>query len=296
MKINLKPDNDMSTQKQKIGHVPTLILKPKAEKPASVGLLWIHGGGYITGMKEMVYMSRAVDILKRYGVTVFSPGYRLAWLHPYPAAVNDCFEVLEYMDKHRSELGFDRIMVGGESAGGGLCAAVCMMARDRGIHISFQLPLYPMLSNLDTESSRDNHGRIWNTRRNHIGWRLYLRGDAKKAVSPYASPAQQTDYRGLPPCYTFVGEGEPFCTETLQYVANLKAACIEAEVDVYPTNVHAFDMLYPEQEIAKQASERLAEKVGCLLAQDESSCQPSSQDTIANRKLLAAMSEGKEAV
>ncbi len=74
MKINLKPDNDMSTQKQKIGRVPTLILKPKAEKPASVGLLWIHGGGYITGMKEMVYMSRAVDILKRYGVTVFSPG------------------------------------------------------------------------------------------------------------------------------------------------------------------------------------------------------------------------------
>lgn len=88
MKIKLSPDSDMSVQKQKIGEVPTLILKPTAIKPARVGLLWIHGGGYITGMKEMVYMSRAVDILKRYGVTVFSPGYRLAWLHPYPAAVN----------------------------------------------------------------------------------------------------------------------------------------------------------------------------------------------------------------
>ncbi len=91
MRIRLRPDSDMSVQKQIIGRVPTLILKPKTITPVSVGLLWIHGGGYITGMKEMVYMSCAVDILKQYGVMVFSPGYRLAWLHPYPAAVNDCF-------------------------------------------------------------------------------------------------------------------------------------------------------------------------------------------------------------
>ena len=267
MRIRLRPDNDISVQKQRISGVPTLILRPEAIEPVRVGLLWIHGGGYITGMKEMVYMSRAADILKRYGVTVLSPGYRLAWLHPYPAAVNDCFAVIEYMDKHRAELGIDRIMVGGESAGGGLCAAVCMMARDRGIHVSFQLPLYPMISNLDTESSRDNHGKIWNTRRNHLGWRLYLRSDAKKAVSPYAAPAQQTDYHDLPPCYTFVSEGEPFYAETLQYVTNLKAAGVEAEADVYPTNVHAFDMLYPEQETARRASEKLLERVGFALAQ-----------------------------
>ncbi len=66
-----------------------------------------------------------------------------------------------------------------------------------------------------------------------MGWRLYLRGDAKKAVSPYASPAQQTDYRGLPPCYTFAGEGEPFYTEMLQYVVNLKAAGVDAEADSF---------------------------------------------------------------
>ncbi len=262
MRIKLKPDSDMSVQKKKIGRVPTLVLKPKAIEPSRVGLLWIHGGGYITGLKEMVYMSRAVDILKQYGVTVFSPGYRLAWLHPYPAAVNDCFQVLEYMNQRREELGFDQIMVGGESAGGGLCAAVCMMARDKGIHVDYQLPLYPMISNIDTESSRNNHGRVWNTRRNHFGWRLYLREDAKKTVSPYAAPAQQTDYRGLPPCYTFVGEGEPFYAETLQYVANLKAAGVKAEADVYPTNVHAFDMLYPEKEIAVQASRKLLEQIG----------------------------------
>ena len=151
--------------------------------------------------------------------------------------------------------------VGGESAGVGLAAAVCMMARDRGIRIDFQMPLYPMLSNLDTDSSRENHGRIWNTRRNHLGWRLYLRRAAKSAdVSPYASPARQTDYTGLPPCYTFVGNGEPFYRETLEYVEHLRAAGIEADADVYQTDVHAFDMLFPEEKISQQAITRFNER------------------------------------
>ena len=98
-----------------------------------------------------------------------------------------------------------------------------------------------------------------------MGWRLYLRGKAKEAVSPYAAPAQQTDYHNLPPCYTFVGEGEPFYAETLQYVANLKAAGVKADADVYPTNIHAFDMLYPEQEIARQACKKLLDWVGPAL-------------------------------
>ena len=70
-----------------------------------------------------------------------------------------------------------------------------------------------------------------------------MRKDAKKAVSPYASPASQTDYSNLPPCYTFVGDGEPFYAETLAYVEKPKAAGVEAEVDVYPTDMHAFDIL-----------------------------------------------------
>ena len=128
-----------------------------------------------------------------------------------------------------------------------------MMARDRGIHIAYQMPLYPMINNFDTESSSDNHGRIWNTRRNHIGWSLYLRDKAGKRVSPYAAPAGQTDYRNLPPCYTFVGDREPFYAETLDYVRNLRSAGVEADVDVYHTDIHAFDMLYPKIEPGRKA-------------------------------------------
>jgi acetyl esterase/lipase len=260
MKIKLRPDNEIQVQKVRLGRVPTLILRPAERTPIPVAVLWIHGGGYVAGMKEMVYMSRAAEIVKHFGVTVISPGYRLAWQKPYPAAVNDCYSVLSYMDKNRIQLGFDRIMVGGESAGGGLCAAVCMMARDRGIHIAFQMPLYPMISNIDTESSKDNHGRIWNTRRNHIGWRMYLRKHAKEMVSPYAAASRQTDYSGLPPCYTFVGDGEPFYSETLRYAVDLKNAGVDAVVDVYHTDMHAFDMLNPDKEPGITAIKRFEER------------------------------------
>ena len=265
MGFKLWPDDDVKVQKLRIGKIPTLVLRPAKIAEIPVVVLWIHGGGYILGMKEMVYMSRAVDLVKNYGVTVFSPGYRLAWQKPYPAAVSDCYKVLRYINRCRGghtddqaaeslgNLKFDKVVVGGESAGGGLAAAICMMARDRGIHVDYQMPLYPMISNIDTDSSRNNHGKIWNTRRNHFGWRLYLRSEARKTVSPYAAPAQQNDYTGLPPCYTFVGRGEPFYRETLDYVSALKAAGVEAEVDVYPSNVHAFDMLRPEDAISKEA-------------------------------------------
>ena len=123
MKIQLRPDDDIRVEKKKIGKVRVLILRAAKTPRIPVGVLWIHGGGYMTGMKEMVYMSRAMVLVKRFGVTVFSPGYRLSWQKPYPAAVNDCFSVLSYMEENREKLGFERIMVGGESAGGGLCAA-----------------------------------------------------------------------------------------------------------------------------------------------------------------------------
>ena len=250
MKINLKPDKDVSVQKTRIGRVPTLILRPATRPSIPVSILWIHGGGYILGMKEMVYMTRGVDLVKKYGVTVYSPGYRLAWQKPYPAAVDDCFATLKYMSDHQEKE--ETLMVGGESAGGGLAVAVCMMARDRGIKVAYQMPLYPMISNIDTESSKDNHGKVWNTRRNHIGWGLYLRKDAKKQVSPYAAPAWQTDYSNLPPCYTFVGDGEPFFCETVEYVEKLKNAGVEAEVDVYHTDVHAFD-IFSEKSYSDEA-------------------------------------------
>ena len=254
--IGFTHDRKIITEKIKIGKIPALVIRPAKRISNAPGILWIHGGGYMLGMKEMVYMSRAFDLVRKYGAVVISPGYRLAVRAPYPAALKDCYRALLYMKAHSEELGIDnsQIMVGGESAGGGLCAALCMLARDRKtVNVAFQMPLYPMIDNFDTESSYDNHGKVWNTRRNHLGWRFYLRNKSKQKVSPYASPARQIDYKGLPPAYTFVGDGEAFYEETRTYINQLKKAGVEASIDVYHTDIHAFDMLRPRLPESQEA-------------------------------------------
>ena len=199
--------------------VSALVLSPKSPRQDAPGVLWIHGGGYLTGMKEMVFMTRAVDLVERFGAVVVCPDYRLSLQAPYPAALDDCHAALLWLRDHTAELGVNpaQLMVGGESAGGGLCAALSLLARDRGdVRIAYQMPLYPMIDDRDTASSRDNHNKVWNTRRNHMAWGLYLRGLGKGCEVPaYAAPARATDLFSLPPAYTFVSTGEPFYAETM---------------------------------------------------------------------------------
>ena len=240
------------------GSMKLLILRPKEPAPESgrPGVLWIHGGGYITGMAGMVYMSRALNLVRRYGAVVVSPEYRLAGQAPYPAALLDCHSALVYLKEHAGELGVrsDQLMVGGESAGGGLAAALCLYERDKGgVRIAFQMPLYPMLDNEDTETSRDNHAPVWNTRRNHAAWARYLRG-VDGAVPAYAAPARAENCAGLPPAYTFVSTAEPFYAETLAYVQRLRDAGVEASADVYAGLFHAFDMLTPFLPVSRRAA------------------------------------------
>ena len=243
--------------KTKNGKMKLLVFRPKNRDKKVPGVLWLHGGGYLTGMPEMANFSRAMDIVKS-GAVVVAPSYTLSWKKPYPSALKDCYAALLYLKKHAAELGVrsDQIFVGGQSAGGGLTAALCMYARDRGkVNIAYQMPLYPMLDSEDTESSENNYGLVWNTWRNHAAWKIYLRKMyGTKKVSSYASPSRQTDYSNLPPAYTFVCEGEPFYCETLTYVDNLKKAGIPAFVDVYKGNVHAFDMMMPWTKQSKEAS------------------------------------------
>lgn len=240
--------------------IKMLIFRPtvsKKEPEKTSGILWIHGGGYATGMAVMAYFSRPLALVKKYGAVVVCVNYRLSLEAPYPAALEDCHSALCWLKNHSQELGINdsQIMVGGESAGGGLTAALCMYARDKGtVNIAYQMPLYPMLDDRDTDSSRDNHAPVWNTKRNHAAWKLYLKELAE--IPPYAAPDRQADYRDLPPAYTFVGDIEPFYCETLTYIENLRAAGVEAKVDVYPRWFHAYDMFFPFMPMAKLAVSR----------------------------------------
>ena len=247
------------------------MFRPAGEPPEkSPGVLWIHGGGYQSGSSRDVYVTRALSLTVKFGAVVVSPDYRLSRKHPYPAGLHDCYAALLYMKEHAEELGIrdDQIMVGGESAGGGMAAALCMLAKDIGsVNIAFQMPLYPMLDDRDTETSRDNHAPNWNTKRNHKAWKRYLR-DAwgTDLVSPYAAPARREDVSGLPPCYTYVGAIEPFCRETVDYVERLKQAGIEAEADVYPDWFHAYDLIFPMKKVSREAIGKFEQHFAYALA------------------------------
>ena len=229
------------------GGMSAILMRPEKQDGPVPGILWFHGGGYVTGMAAMAYYTAGRKLAKHYGAVLLAPNYRLAVKAPYPAAFEDCCAALEYLYAHAEELGVDRnrIIVGGESAGGGLAAAVCIYARDMGeIPVSLQLPLYPMLDCRDTETSRHSHSHGWGTRRNHWSWRKYLREQyGTDDVPSYASPSRETDYAGLPPCYTYVEDNEPFYAETLAYVKNLQEAGVEAHADVFPGNIHGFDTM-----------------------------------------------------
>jgi len=109
-----------------------------------------------------------------------------------------------------------------------------------------------MLDDRDTESSRDNHAPVWNTKRNHAAWKMYLKGITGQPPA-YAAPARADDLKGMPPCYTFVAEEEPFYCETMDYVKRLRNAKIPAKVDVYQAGCHAFDMMRPWKKESKAA-------------------------------------------
>ena len=224
----------------------------KPEKTSDLGVLWIHSGGYVTGMPEILDLSMAGKIVKQ--ALVISPEYRLADRHPYPAALDDCYLTLEWMVGHATSLGIraDKIFVGGESAGGGLTAALCLLACDRGeINIACQMPLYPMLTNEVTDSQKDNNAPVWSEKQNKAAWSLYL--DGVKDVSKYAVPLKETDFSGLPPAITFAGTIEPFYDETKEYVRKLREAGVPAAFREFEGCYHAFEMMVPHSKEAKAA-------------------------------------------
>lgn len=225
-----------------------LVVTPPVLRPDAPSVLWIHGGGYAQGTPdaELSTMKSLVDLT---GCIVVSPDYRLSGQAPYPAALDDCYSALLWLRDNTERLGGrpDQIIVAGASAGGGLTAALTLLARDRGeVRIAFQCPLYPMLDDRETESSRDNDAPVWDQVTNRNAWSLYLEGlDGTSEVPPYAAPARATDLVGLPPTITFVGGIEAFRDETIAYVERLRTAGVPTEFRLVPGAWHAFDGFTP---------------------------------------------------
>lgn len=221
------------------------------------GVLWLHGGGYSMGIPELDERTYE-SLIDTKPCVIIAPDYQRSVDAPYPAALDDSYLALKWLKENAKSLGCrsDQLMVGGNSAGGGLAAALTMLARDKQeITIAYQMPLYPMLDDrMQTDSAKDNHAPVWNSRANRIAWDLYL-GEGKDSpeIPAYAAPARAEDYKGLPPTATYVGDIEPFYHETLEYVDHLKAAGIPVALKIFSGAYHGFSQVKPDAPISQEA-------------------------------------------
>lgn len=209
------------------------------------GVLSIHGGGMILGTR-FFSTPELIEYAERFGAVGVSVEYRLAPEHPGPAQARDCYAALVWMAEHTDELGIDpeRIVVAGISAGGGLTAAVALMARDRGgPAIAGQLISGPMLDERNsTISARQYDGfGAWDRNNNETAWNAVCGGArGSDRVSPYASPSRAADLAGLPPAFIDAGAAETFRDEAVDYASRIWAAGGQAELHIWAGGHHGF--------------------------------------------------------
>ncbi len=229
----------------------------------------IHGGGLVLGSYEMddARFDRWCPLFGCVGVSV---EYRLAPETPYPGALDDCYRGLAWTLDNHAELGIDPDFVGvaGVSAGGGLAAALALLARDRGeIPLRFQLLECPMLDDRQiTPSSRLEGLLIWNRDSNAFGWKSYLGGlHGTDDVPVYAAAARAVDLAGLPPAYVSVGAVDGFRDEDVDYATRLNQAGVATELHVYPGAPHGVG-LFAGTDIANRYQRDIEDWVGRQLA------------------------------
>lgn len=229
--------------------VSVVVITPKAPVPARPAILHMHGGGYVIGSAQL-YQPQLARLSAELGAVIVSVNYRLAPETVFPGAIDDCYAALSWLSAEADALRVDRarIVVSGESAGGGLAASLAILARDRNeIPLCGQILTFPMIDD------RTGSGRavgpfqgefIWTAAANRMGWEALL-GHAPGAdgVSPHAAASRCEDLAGLPPAFIAVGDLDLFLEENLDYARRLARAGAQIEVRVYPGAIHGFMLM-----------------------------------------------------
>lgn len=239
------------------------IYTPTSTDGPRPGLVYIHGGGFVSGDIDMTD-STCLTYADTLGIVVVSVDYRLAPETPFPGPVEDCYAALAWTVNKATELGVDpaRIGVAGSSAGGGLAAGTVLMARDRGgPAIIFQRLGIPELDDrLATESMREYVDTpLWNSPKAAFSWDCYL-GEGKRGtadVSPYAAPARATDLSRLPPTAVTVCQFDPLRDEGMEYARRLSQANVPTELRGYAGTFHGSSMISDAAVTRRMAADEL---------------------------------------
>lgn len=214
----------------------------QATAPAAI--YSVHGGGFIAGDLDTEHALN-VNLAVELGVVVVAVDYRLAPESPFPGPLEDCYAGLRWVAENAQELGVDprRIAIQGVSAGGGLCAALALLARDRGgPHIAFQFLAVPELDDRLTTQSMTafTDTPMWNRPKAIASWDHYLGPGlaGTDAVSVYAAPARATDLTVLPSAYVSAMHFDPLRDEGIAYALAFLASGVTVELHLFPGTFH----------------------------------------------------------
>lgn len=221
-------------------------------------IIHFHGGGYFLLSAEMC-LPAIIHAVSETGVQIFSIDYRLAPENSYPVPFDDCWAALQWVYANAKDLNIDtaRIAVMGESAGGGLAAAMTLKARDTNLSPSLakQILVYPML---DDRTTNNHAGELamWNEADNITGWTAYVGADrGTDKVDVYAAPARVDSVEGLPPLYLDSAQLDMFVHEDIEYARRFVAANIPVDLHIYSGLPHGFEAFSMGTSVTKKAYE-----------------------------------------
>lgn len=231
------------------------IYEPEDIKEALPCLIYLHGGAFV--LKSAAFHKQLIcEYALRTPCKVVFVDYRLAPKYAFPVGVEDCFAAFDWVCQNAAAIGIDssKIAVGGDSAGGALAAAVCLMARDRKApKISFQMLIYPVTDARQiTESVKEfTDTPLWNGKQNQKMWQLYL-GHGVHSNKEYASPMEATSLEDLPDAYVEVAEFDCLRDEGINFAEALKASGIPVELNQTKGTIHGYEIV-ENSEIVRQS-------------------------------------------
>lgn len=232
------------------------LYKPQNAEGKLPVIYFIHGGGYVMGNAKSGGDSLQA-LADRQKAAVVSLEYRLATEAPFPADLNDAYHGLRSVYQNAEKFGLDnqRVVLMGESAGGGLTARLALYTRDQGeFKPEGQVLIYPMLDYRTGTKDSPYHNPytgefVWTPAANQFGWTTLRGGQTiSDTQMPYFSPAMAKNVADLPPTFMMVGDLDLFVNEDMDYANKLIQAGVPTELFVIPGVFHAFEMANPQAE------------------------------------------------
>lgn len=239
------------------GHrIPLLIIRPEGLPASAPALVYYHGGAYI--FKHFPrHIGNAVRYAREAGCLVVFVDYRLAPVHPFPAAFNDCHSTLLWTVQQAGTLGIDagRVAIGGDSAGGTLAAGIAQKAaHEDGLRLCGQMLIYPATDSSDHWPSARAFVDVppFKALSRSALWGIYLGHPLAAGTPPYAVP-MQGDLSGVAPAYVETAAFDPLRDEGQAYAEALLARGIDVTLNATKNTIHGFDLVVPKSAISRAA-------------------------------------------